>query len=227
MGNIMVRMGVVIGIVAAVQLGFLYVGHVAHPTVVELQRPLADFPLVVDTPATGTWEGKDTQLDDRSFNESEVDAGAVSRLYTKDGRNLKFLLATYHSARLGLYHNPMNCYHSQGFTLVGDADLHPLKAANRPDTAVSLTTWVRNGEKLKEKVIVAYWYEVGDYTMYERHDLLGTQWAMSGKTQWPVIVKVLLEMPADESGQAATEILDMAQVVREWLGRDDVRPVVN
>ena len=32
-------------------------------------------------------------------------------------------------------------------------------------------------ERNSEKVIVAYWYEVGDYTMYERQDLLRTQWA--------------------------------------------------
>ena len=59
MGNIMVRMGVVIGILVAVQLGLFYFGHLTHPAVVEPQRPLADFPLVVSTPEMGTWEGKD------------------------------------------------------------------------------------------------------------------------------------------------------------------------
>ena len=53
MGNIMVRMGVVIGVLAAVQLGFCYVGHLAHPDVVEPQRPIDDFPMVVNTPETG------------------------------------------------------------------------------------------------------------------------------------------------------------------------------
>ena len=70
MSNIMVRMGVVIGVLAAVQLGFLYVGHLAHPTIVEPQRPIQDFPLVVNTPLMGTWEGKNASLDERSFNES-------------------------------------------------------------------------------------------------------------------------------------------------------------
>ena len=116
MGNIMVRMGVVIGILVAVQLGFLYVGHLAHPAVVEPQQPIDEFPLVVNMPGSGTWEGKDAKLDDRAFNESEVDV-AVSRIYTKEGRSLKFLLAEYKSRRTGLYHNPMNCYHTQGFTL--------------------------------------------------------------------------------------------------------------
>ena len=73
-----------------------------------------------------------------------------------------------------------------------------MKVPNRPDTKISVTTWQRNSEK----VIVAYWYEVGDHTMYERQDLLNTQWAMFGKSKWPVMFKVLLEMPADEAEQS-------------------------
>ena len=91
-----------------------------------------------------------------------------------------------------------------------------MKAPNRPDTKISVTTWERN--KTSEKVIVAYWYEVGDYTMYERQDLLNTQWAMSGKTKWPVMFKVLLEMPAGDSEDTESDILSMAQFAREWLG---------
>ena len=41
----------------------------------------------------------------------------------------------------------MNCYHAQGFILIGDVEMHPLKAANRPDTTVSVTTWVRNARR--------------------------------------------------------------------------------
>ena len=40
----------------------------------------------------------------------------------------------YNEPSIGLYHNPMNCYRSQGFTLIGDVEMQPLKAANRPDT---------------------------------------------------------------------------------------------
>ncbi len=226
MGNIMVRMGVVIGILAAVQLGFLYVGHLAHPAVVEAQQPLENFPMVVSTQEMGTWQGRTAILDQQTFDESEVD-GAVSRIYTKegttDGRGLKFLLAEYKSPRSGLYHNPMNCYRSQGFSQIGGVEMQPLKVPNRPETAISVTIWER--EKTNEKVIVAYWYEVGDYTMYERGDLLKTQWAMRGKTTWPIMFKVLLEMPASDSDRSLEEIRDMAQEVRKWLG--EVQPVLD
>ena len=75
--------------------------------------------MVVSTPEMGTWQGKTTELDERSFDESEVGRRRVAHLY-QGGPRLKFLLAEYKQPSRGLYHNPMNCYHSQGFTLIGD-----------------------------------------------------------------------------------------------------------
>ena len=233
MGNIMVRMGVVIGILVAVQLGFLYVGHLAHPVIVEPRQPIdgkdqdgkylyvkdkdgkdarAGFPEKVAT-ASGPWVGTDAELDKRTFDEAEVDV-AVSRVYSREGHNLKFLLAEYRSPRAGLYHNPMNCYYTQGFTQIGRVKMEPLTVPDRPDATISLTTWERKGEK----VLVAYWYEVGDYTMFERQDLLPTQWKMRGKSKWPAMFKVLLEIPAGDTEQATKDLMSMAQAVRGWLG---------
>lgn len=179
MGNIMVRMGVVIGTLLTVQAGFWYVGLMMHPNVVEPARSLEEFPKEVAL-ESGTWKGQTAKLDEQTFYYTEADV-AVLRVYFKDGRRLSFLLAAYNSPRAGLYHNPMNCYNSQGFTLVSGVDMRPLKARNRPETKVSLATWERKNVTVSEKVMVVYWYEVGDYTMYERHDLLKTQWAMRGK----------------------------------------------
>ena len=40
MSNIFVRMGVVIGVLVGVQLGFLYVFHLQNPVVVDSQKPV-------------------------------------------------------------------------------------------------------------------------------------------------------------------------------------------
>ncbi len=222
MNHILIRMGVVIGTLATVQMGLWYVGLVTHPTVVDPRIPITDFPRTINVP-TGTWEGKDAQLDARTFNETQAET-AVSRSYTKQNLRLSFLLAEYKSPHDGLYHNPMNCYHTHGFTLEDETKL-PLQAPNRPDSVLSVSTWSGNGER----VIVAYWYEVGDHTMFERQDLLKTQWAMRGKSRWPIMFKVLLEIPAGDSeqskGEAKAELLGMAQSVRQWLG--NAQPVVN
>ena len=126
MSNIMVRMGVVIGSLLAVQVGFALVGRLSHPDVVELQQRIdgkdedgkdvyakdkngkdvrAGFPTVVSTPEIGTWEGKDAQLDERSFTQSEADV-AVSRIYSKEGHNVKFLMAEYKSRSVGALPQP-------------------------------------------------------------------------------------------------------------------------
>jgi hypothetical protein len=216
----MVRMGLVIGILAVEQLGFWAVGHLSNPSVIEPRQPLSNFPMKVTTAETGTWDGKPTKLDDQMFDESEVSA-VETRLYVKEGRTLKFLLAEYREPSKGLYHNPMNCYHSQGYTLVGDVEKRPLVVGpSRPDTEISIANWLKKGENGKENVIVAYWYEIGDHTMFERSDLWDTQKAMFGKTEWPVMFKVLLEMPAGEGAaveQTKGELLGMAQEVRKWL----------
>ena len=106
----------------------------------------------------------------------------VSRIYSKEGRILKFLMAEYKSPRAGLYHNPMNCYYTQGFTQNGDVVMAPLESRQSPGYHDQRGELGKEGRQA-EKVIVAYWYEVGDYTMYEREDLLKTQWAMRGKSQ--------------------------------------------
>jgi EpsI family protein len=222
MGNIKVRMGVVIGVLVAVQLGFLYFGRLSHPEVVEPQRPIQEFPMVVETADAGTWEGKDAKLDDRTFNESEMDGVPVSRIYSKDNHKITFLLGEYKQPSKGLYHNPMNCYKTQGFTLLSQVRL-PLNVPGR-DATISVSTW--KSSKSSEKVIVAYWYELGDRVLFERQHLLKAHWAMLGKRKWPVMFKVLLEVPASEGEpQALTEILGMAQVARKWLG--EVAPVVD
>ena len=61
--------------------------------------------------------------------------------------------------------------------------------------------------------------------MYERSDLLRTQIAMFGKSKWPMMFKVLLEMPAGDPEQTKSDLVGMAQAAREWLGT--VRPVVD
>ena len=53
---------------------------------------------------------------------------AVSRIYSREGHSLKFLLAEYRSRRAGLYHNPMNCYHTQGFTQIGRVEMNAVES---------------------------------------------------------------------------------------------------
>ena len=212
MGNILVRMGVVIGVLVGVQAGFLYVLHLRNPAVVPPLKALESFPETVRTESAGDWVGKDQKLDDQEFNYAQLDSD-ISRVYTNGaGRSMSLLLGVYNRPAIGLYHNPFNCYDTHGFTLKSQIR-KPLQAANRPDTEISITTW----EKDRQTYVVAFWYEVGDYTMFERQDLLPTQWAMRGKSKWPVMFKTLIQALGDPD-QAKVDVLEMAKSVANGWG---------
>ena len=217
MSNIIVRwMGLVIGVLVAVQLGFQYVLHLQNPVVVDPLKPLDSFPRVVRNETTGEWTGKDEKMPDEEFNYAQLDSD-VSRIYTnRDNRTMSVLLGIYRIPSNGLYHNPFNCYETHGFTLK-QREHRPLTAPNRPDSELSLSTWEKKGQMH----VVAFWYELGDHTLFERDDLApwkSTLWAMAGKPKWPVMFKVLIESSGGDPDQAKADVLEMAKSVREWLG---------
>jgi EpsI family protein len=217
MGNILIRIGVVAGVLVATQLGYVYVFGLTNPQVVPPSKALDSFPLKLRTESTGEWVGKDEKLDDQEFNYAQLD-NYVSRVYAnRDNRTISLLLGQYNRPSSGLYHNPFNCYHTHGFALKEDG-FRPLTASNRPDTKLSMSTWEKEGRRF----VVVYWYELGDHTMFERDDLApwkSTLWAMRGKPKWPAMFKVLIQAPATgDLDQAKADVLDMAKVVREWLG---------
>jgi hypothetical protein len=151
-------------------------------------------------------------MDKQEFNYAQLD-GYISRVYTNgQKRSMSLLIGLYNSPATGLYHNPFNCYDTHGFVLKNQIR-KPLQAANRPDTEISVATWEKEGQKY----VVAFWYEVGDYTMFERQDLWPTLWAMHGKSKWPVTFKVLIQASGDPD-QAKVDVLELAKSVREWLG---------
>jgi len=207
-------MGVVLGALICVQVGLRYVLQLQNPEVVPLPpHTLESLPRVIKTESTGDWTGKDEKLKDEEFNYAQLDDD-VSRIYTnRDNRTLSVLVGLYQSTATGVYHNPFNCYNSHGFTLRDD--IRKRLECSRPNSEISLSTWEREGQKC----VVGFWYEVGDHTLFERDDLLGTQWAMRGKSKWPVTFKVLIQASAaGDPDQARVDVLEMAKEIREWLG---------
>ena len=216
MSNIFVRMGVVIGVLAALKLGFQFVFHLQNPVVVDPLKPLDTFPKVIRN-ETADWTGVDQKMEKEVFNYAQLDSD-VSRLYKNPAnRTMSVLLGVYKVPTDGLYHNPFNCYETHGFTLRQRQQM-PLTAPNRPDSELSLSTWDGSDN---QKYVVAFWYELGDHTLFERDDLAPwkpTFWAMAGKRKWPVMFKVLIQASGKDTDQATADVLEMAKSVREWLG---------
>ena len=55
--------------------------------------------------------------------------------------------------------------------------------------------------------------------MFERQDLLSTQFAMRGKSKWPVMFKgAHRRVRRRTPKQAKADALEMAKYARQWLG---------
>ena len=176
MGNFTTRLAIVIGIVLLVHGGFYIVRAGTRPPEMQVpERSIRELPRQL-----GRWRGEDADLDPKIFTNSEADE-AVNRIYQDRGdRKISAFVALYTDPAKGLYHSPTNCYRSNGYTMLSDVRVS-LQTKDRPDIQVSLSTWELKGDR----ILVVYWYEVGEYTLFERLDLWTARWNFRGRQTWP------------------------------------------
>ena len=85
---------------------------------------------------------------------------------------------------------------------------------------VSLTTWEREGER----VMVVYWYQLGEHVLFGRWDLgWKVRWSLRGQPKWPALIKVMLQISAPEPEDAKTTILGFAEQVAKWENQPEHR----
>ena len=84
---------------------------------------------------------------------------------------------------------------------------------------VKFMLWEREGES----IVVACWYQLGGHVLYERFDMAGVRWAMRGQPTWPVLTKVMLQIPAADLDDARTTLLGFTEQVVKWLNQRDHR----
>ena len=119
------------------------------------------------------------------------------------------LLASYSDPDAGLYHSPTNCYRSSGWRMVEDSKIERADPRRQPPQRVYLATWEKRGDS----ILVAYWYRLGDYTLFQRWDMFWVRLAMRGQATWPPMVKVLLQTPfvGRDSYHCQARIQDMVR----------------
>jgi EpsI family protein len=197
-----------------VDLGFRAVNAGTEPPDVHLPPKGwldASFPLQFEA-----WQGTRQEIDDKVTRASEA-YDSVSRMYSDpNGRSISVHMALYRRPKEAVYHTPLNCYRSQAWEQKSQVRA-PLTVPNSdvPPIEVNLTTWEKRSEAGPERVMVLFWYELGDNILYERGDLLWAHWAMRGERVWPPTFKVLLQVPLTD--QSREHILIMAEHIRRWI----------
>lgn len=167
----------------------------------------------------GPWHGEDTEMDPKIAVATGADA-IVNRVYRDEREHaVSVHTAMFLNPVEGIYHSPLNCYRASGWTKLTEAREN-VKVAEDLSIAVSLTTWEKEGEKIQ----VVYWFQLGQHILYDRFDLgTNVRWSMRGQATWPVLVKVMIQLPLTDPDDAKAAGLGFAQQFAGWLNQPEHR----
>ena len=145
---------------------------------------------------TGRLAGqKTTKLDAETFVNTGANVAVERHLPRCRGPRRQHVPGHFDDPDAGVYHSPINCYRSNGWRLIRSRRWTCRFPTGR--RSGHLSTWECKGET----ILVAFWYRLGDHTLFERWDMGRVRWAMSGQKTWPPLVKVLLQTPTSRQGQ--------------------------
>jgi len=214
MNNLAMRVYAVAGIVLVVSgVGKFLQLAVEPPEVEKPKWSLRDLPIQL-----GGWHGEDTELDPKLVVATGADV-IVNRVYRDEaGHGVSMHTATFLDPAEGIYHNPLNCYFASGWRKI-DSARENVKVAEDLSIPVSLTTWEKEGEK----ILVMYWFQLGQHVLYERFDLGKIRWGMRGRPTWPVLVKVMAQISMADAEETKTAGLGFVRQFAEWLNQPEHR----
>jgi EpsI family protein len=173
---------------------------------------LRDLPLQL-----GNWRGEAAPMDPQVAVATGADV-VVNRIYRDDlGHMVSIHTAMFNDAATGVYHRPVNCYRGAGWKEINEVREN-VEVTDDLTIAVSLTTW----ERENEKILVAYWYQLGKHLLYSRLDLGALRFtAMAGQPTWPVLIKVMVQAPLNDPDDSKTVALAFTQQLAKWLNQPE------
>jgi len=169
---------------------------------------LGDLPLQL-----GEWRGEEAELvDPRLFRATGAEK-IVNRVYRNSvGNTASLHAAIFKNLDIGAEHTPRNCYRNAGWKKIEDVPLQ-LQAENKPGISVRSTIWEREGER----ILVIFWYQLGEHTLFSRMDLGALRWEMAGRESWPAMIKILLQIPLSENTPAKDQLKNVAESIYAWI----------
>lgn len=167
----------------------------------------------------GGWRGEETTMDPRIAvaTNAKLDT-IVNRAYRDDSGHVISIHAAMFEDPNGVLHSPLVCYQAAGWTRLSESrkTLH----LNFPDKSeltvpISISRW--ESEKENRKVVVIYWFQLGEHFLFGRWDLgLKIRWSLRGREKWPALIKVMMEIPVIEGEDPQSTALALAEQVAAW-----------
>jgi len=204
------RVWLTAAIMLASLLGSFWVRSGYTFEIAPLSRSLSDFPAEI-----GTWRGVDVPMEDeenvlRILNAQET----LNRVYRDSaGRGVALNVSAWLLPEVSgaAPHIPKLCYTNTGWSIIEERNIQ----IQTSDGELPLTTLLleRNGER----IVVAYWYQMGTsyYTSGEEARRLHRQ--LWGKSQWPATFKVLMQIPAITLDTGLASLQPFVKIVQQEI----------
>jgi len=171
---------------------------------------LAKLPRQFET-RDGTWEGRDTELDAKTFARLQSDQ-VVDRIYgNRSGEAVLVHASSYTLLERWVPHPPDVCYRNSGWQLDGQKD-RDLPLGEGRSVRVRLATFTRKGER----ILVLFWYHFGDEVVLDHASLRTARWKLIGRKTWPAITKFMLQTSLTGGGQTEEQLCRFARAVLDW-----------
>jgi hypothetical protein len=223
-----VRIGIVAALILFTLWGAGRVNAILDPPGTEMPDwTFHDMPVQL-----GVWRGIETKMDPRTA----VRTGAkldtiIERSYHDDSTPVHVIgmhAAMFDNPAAGVIHSPLVCYAAAGWKRLSEKRGYlqlPVELTKLPDKLVipvSISTW--EDEINSKKVMVVYWYQIGEHFLFGRLDLgVKIRWALAGKPKWPALMKVMMEIPIIEGDDPQPAVLNFAQQVAGWINESSRR----
>jgi len=140
----------------------------------------------------GNWEGEDRELDPRVFRKLDAEEVVNREYQDKARRTVAFHCAYFNKYDEGAFHNPSTCLRAAGYQKVTSEPM-TLEVADQASVSVGFAIWEREGER----VMVVHWYRLGEDVVLNRWQLGWARVKLAGSEKWPVLIKVLLQLPVE------------------------------
>ena len=208
MNNLTVRIVVATAAALLIYLGATVIGAgMKPPQIVLPERDITGLPLTL-----GTWQGEKATLDPKIFMHLDAEKVTDRNYHDAARHSVSAHVAVFTEYLLGINHSPLQCYRVNGWTLLHSSKLQLDVGAEQP-ISVSVTSW----ELHQERVLVVYWYQLGDDVVLDRIDLAAARWNLKGRETWPAMIKVLLQTPIDNEQDAKARVQSLAEQIYRWI----------
>lgn len=189
-------------------LGTAWVRSASTFEIKALDRSLDKLPTELDG-----YQSTEIPIDDHILEILKADSVGNRRYVGPNGTSILCHLAAWirpESVLGAAPHLPKVCYTNSGWKIIGE------RAAEISTPSGRLALNLLLVERDRNRSVVAYWYQIGNSTYTTSADAKRIQRNLWGKKQWPALIKVMLDTPAQDIDTALPRIESFATSVFMW-----------